>query len=207
MRRKCSCVCIWNTCYASTLGNILEIKTRLLSWFPLEGGSFSCSTPAELQTLVAMTLPWSYEAKFEQMDSQTLVRTLLSVPSLNTFPVDLRAWAVYAAPHYFTLGLVLSVSMCTFCFSWSPFGGLEATYAVHRLIGNIVRDFVFVIIELFSLNAFVLSQSTLLTDRQTDRKATTIARSSRLRCALIEQNKTSSLYKGSGQLYTCSFNL
>jgi len=42
-------------------------------------------------------------------------------------------------------------------------------YAFHiRLIRNIVRDFLFVIIELFSLDAFVLSQSTRLTERRTD---------------------------------------
>ena len=36
-----------------------------------------------------------------------------------------------------------------------------ATYAVHlRLIGKLVGDFLLVIIELFSLGAFVFSQST-----------------------------------------------
>ena len=50
-------------------------------------------------------------------------------------------------------------------------GGLGATYAVHlRLIGKlIVGDFLLVTNELFSLVAFVLSQYTRLTDRQTDR--------------------------------------
>ena len=45
----------------------------------------------------------------------------------------------------------------------APFGGLiEATYDVHlRLIGIVVGDFLLVIIELFSLGAFVLSQFTL----------------------------------------------
>jgi len=53
--------------------------------------------------------------------------------------------------------------------------GLEATYDVHlRLIGKHVGDFLLVRIELFSLGAFVLSQSTRLTDRQTDRISTTI---------------------------------
>ena len=48
-------------------------------------------------------------------------------------------------------------------------GGLGATYAVHlRLIGKLVGDFLLVIIELFSLGAFVLSQYTRLTDRQTE---------------------------------------
>ena len=52
-------------------------------------------------------------------------------------------------------------------------GGLEATYAVHlRLIGKLVGDFLLVIIELFSLGAFVLSQYTRLTDRRTDRIST-----------------------------------
>ena len=47
--------------------------------------------------------------------------------------------------------------------------GLGATYAVHlRLIGKLVGDFLLVIIELFSLGAFVLSQFTRLTDRQRD---------------------------------------
>ena len=33
---------------------------------------------------------------------------------------------------------------------WAPFGGLEATYAVHlRLIGKLVVDFLLLIIELF----------------------------------------------------------
>ena len=53
----------------------------------------------------------------------------------------------------------------------APFGGLGATYDVHlRLIGSVVGDFLLVIIELFSLDAFVLSQSTRLTDRRTDRQ-------------------------------------
>ena len=55
------------------------------------------------------------------------------------------------------------------CRLWSPFGGLGATYAVHlRLIGKLVGDFLLVIIELFSLDAFVLSQFTRLTHGQTD---------------------------------------
>ena len=46
---------------------------------------------------------------------------------------------------------------------------LGATYDVHlRLIGKIVGDFLLVIIELFSVGAFVLSQYTRLTDRRTD---------------------------------------
>ena len=50
----------------------------------------------------------------------------------------------------------------------APFGGLGATYAVHlRLIGKLVVDFLLVIVELFSLGAFVLSQFTRLTDGQT----------------------------------------
>ena len=55
-----------------------------------------------------------------------------------------------------------------------PFGGLGATYDVHlRLIGKLVGDFLLVIIELFSLSAFVLSQYTRLTDRRTDRQTST----------------------------------
>ena len=51
----------------------------------------------------------------------------------------------------------------------APFVGLGATYAVHlRLIGELVGDFLLVIIELFSLGAFVLSQFTRLTDGLTD---------------------------------------
>ena len=45
--------------------------------------------------------------------------------------------------------------------------GLGATYAVHlRLSGKLVGDFLLVIIELFLLGAFVLSQYTRLTDGQ-----------------------------------------
>ena len=51
----------------------------------------------------------------------------------------------------------------------APFGGLGATYDVHlRLIGKLVGDFLLVIIELFSLGDFILSQFTRLTDRRTD---------------------------------------
>ena len=50
-----------------------------------------------------------------------------------------------------------------------PLGGLGAMYDVHlRLIGKLVGDFLLVIIELFSLGAFVLSQYTRLTDGQMD---------------------------------------
>ena len=46
-------------------------------------------------------------------------------------------------------------------------GGLGATYAVHlRLIGKLIGDFLLVIIELFSLGAFVLSQYRRLMDGQ-----------------------------------------
>ena len=42
-------------------------------------------------------------------------------------------------------------------------------YDVHlRLIGKLVGDFLLVVIELFSLGAFVLSQYTRLTDGRTD---------------------------------------
>ena len=51
----------------------------------------------------------------------------------------------------------------------APFGGLGATYDVHlRLIGQLVGDFLLVIVELFSPGAFVLSQYTRLTDRRTE---------------------------------------
>ena len=54
--------------------------------------------------------------------------------------------------------------ICTF---EAPFGGLGAMYDVHlRVIEKLVGDFLLVIIELFSLGAFVLSQYTRLTDRQ-----------------------------------------
>ena len=50
-----------------------------------------------------------------------------------------------------------------------PLWGLGATYAVRlRLIGKLVFDFLLVIMELFSLGAFVLSQFTNVTDRQTE---------------------------------------
>ena len=52
----------------------------------------------------------------------------------------------------------------------APFGGLGAMYAVHlRLIGKLMGDFLLVIIELFLLGAFILSQFTCLTDGRTDR--------------------------------------
>ena len=55
------------------------------------------------------------------------------------------------------------------CAFGAPFGGLGATYDVHlRLSGKLVGDFLLVIIELFSLGAFVLSQFTRLTDGRTD---------------------------------------
>ena len=48
-----------------------------------------------------------------------------------------------------------------------PLWGLGTTYTVYlRLIGKLIVDFLLVIIELFSLGALVLSQSTRLTDRQ-----------------------------------------
>ena len=52
-----------------------------------------------------------------------------------------------------------------------PLWGLGATYAVHlRLVGKLVGDFLLVIIELFPLGSFVLSQFTHLTDGRTDRQ-------------------------------------
>ena len=61
--------------------------------------------------------------------------------------------------------------------------GVGATYGVYlRLTGKLIGDFLLVIIELFSLGAFVLSQYMRLTDgrtnrwtdRQTDRISTAI---------------------------------
>jgi len=44
-------------------------------------------------------------------------------------------------------------------------------YAVHlRLIGQLVGDFLLVIIELILLDAFILLQLTCVTDGQTDRQ-------------------------------------
>ena len=55
------------------------------------------------------------------------------------------------------------------CAFEAPFGGLGATYDVHlRLIGKLVGNFLLVIIELFSLGAFVLSQLTRVMDRRTE---------------------------------------
>ena len=49
--------------------------------------------------------------------------------------------------------------------------GLGATYDVDlRLIAKLVGDFLLVIMKLFSLGAFVLSQCTRWTDGQTDRQ-------------------------------------
>jgi len=65
-----------------------------------------------------------------------------------------------------------------------------ATYAVHlRLIGKLMGDFLLVIIELFSLGTFVLSQFTRLTDRQTDRKTdgqTLIGRPPCIQCSAVK---------------------
>ena len=48
-------------------------------------------------------------------------------------------------------------------------GGLGATYAVHlSLTGKLVVDFLLVIIELFSLSAFISSQFMRLTDGRSD---------------------------------------
>ena len=58
-----------------------------------------------------------------------------------------------------------------FAFLSALFRGIGPTYAVYlRLIRKLVVDFLLVILELFSLGAFVLSQFTRLTDRQTDRQ-------------------------------------
>ena len=55
------------------------------------------------------------------------------------------------------------VKICVF----EPQAGLGATYAVHlRLIGKLIVDFLLVIIELFSLGAFVVTIHAF--DRRTD---------------------------------------
>ena len=72
-------------------------------------------------------------------------------------------------------------------------GDLGTTYAVHlRLIGKLVGDSLLVIIELFSLDAFVLSQYTRLTERQTDRISTA-------RCDLTKLDAHKKTQKFSGQ--------
>ena len=83
------------------------------------------------------------------------------------------------------LGQVIVVWRCTnimrIKFYSNRIEGLGATYAVHlRLIGKLIGDFLLVIIELFLLGAFVLSQCMCLTDGQTS-----IARceSNEVRCA------------------------
>ena len=64
-------------------------------------------------------------------------------------------------------------------------GCLGATYDVHlRLIGKLVSDFLLVIIELFSLGAFLLSQYTRLTDGETDTVSTAIP------CVYASHNRT-----------------
>ena len=65
----------------------------------------------------------------------------------------------------------IAIKLLVYTATWKksllrPLWGLGATYNVHlRLIGKLVGDFLLVIIELFSQGAFVLSQSTRLTDR------------------------------------------
>ena len=86
----------------------------------------------------------------------------------------------FAADSFHTKKLCSRISSSEVNFSYgrrkivvfeAPFGGLGATYAVHiRLIGKLVGDFLLVIIELFSLGPFVLSQYTRLTDGRTDRR-------------------------------------
>ena len=71
---------------------------------------------------------------------------------------------VCAFDHRYVKRAIWRIRICTV----TELEGLGATYAVHlRLIGKLVGDFLSVIIELFSLGAFVLSQGTRLTDRQT----------------------------------------
>jgi len=75
------------------------------------------------------------------------------------------------------------------CAFEAPFGGLRATYDVHlRLIGKLVGDFLLVIMELFSLGAFVLSQYTRLTDGQTDGQTDRI--STAIPCVYASHSRT-----------------
>ena len=67
------------------------------------------------------------------------------------------------------------------------FGGFGATYVVHlRLIGKFVGDFLLVIIELFSLGAFALSQYTRLMDRRTDRQRDAYHNTSLHSCSAVK---------------------
>jgi len=73
---------------------------------------------------------------------------------------------VCAFDHRYVKRAIWRMKICTV----TELRGLGATYTVHlRLIGKLVGDFLLVIIELFSLGAFVLSQYTRSTDRWTDR--------------------------------------
>ena len=73
----------------------------------------------------------------------------------------------FAAESFHTKKLCSRLSSRKVAFE-APFGELGATYDVHlRLIGKLVGDFLLVIIDLFSLGAFVLSQFTRVTDRRT----------------------------------------
>ena len=66
-------------------------------------------------------------------------------------------------------------------------GNVRCAYL--RLIGKLVGDFLLVIIEFFSLGAFVLSQFTRVTDRQTDVR--TLLRSRRPRLHTMQRGKNS----------------
>ena len=62
------------------------------------------------------------------------------------------------------------------------------------IIGKLVGDFLLVIIELFFASAFVLSQSTRLTDRQTDRQM--LIRIPRLHsCSAVKRACCKKMYK------------
>ena len=58
---------------------------------------------------------------------------------------------------------------------------------VLRLIGKLVGDFLLVIIELFSLGAFVLSQYTRLTDGRTDERTDRISTAIPCVCFAVAQ--------------------
>ena len=79
---------------------------------------------------------------------------------------------VCAFDHRYVKRAIWRIKICTV----TELRGLGATYAVHlRLIGKLVGDFLLVIIELFSLGAFILSQFTRVMDGQTDGRTDTFA--------------------------------
>ena len=81
----------------------------------------------------------------------------------------------------------------------APFG-VRDNYHIHlRLIGKLVGDFVLVLIELFTLGAFVLSQCTRLAERHTqtdvDSKTVRMLRSCTVKTAVHAIQKNASSYR------------